>query len=294
MYVSLLLGSIAAALVYGALLADFTPGRLIQVIQGTAVVTMLLNGIAVWKQEPRSQRNARRTAAPTQASGNLVGFHLRQQRPTRLAAVGLGTLAFAMQDVMLEPYGGQVLACRERYDQAHGRHGWRLPVGFSLASHILGKGYDPFRMAAWGAMVGVPAFALVMAAAPLYAPLVFGLGTLLIGFAAGLFGHGTLTATMNSAPPEQRGLALGAWGAVQATAAGLGVASGGVIRDAVIAVMPSESPSAVTPYMAVYALEILLLLIAIAVMFTLMRSPSASTPPNPKLSNPIPAQKEMP
>ena len=27
----------------------------------------------------------------------------------RLIAVGVGTLAFSMQDVMLEPYGGQVL-----------------------------------------------------------------------------------------------------------------------------------------------------------------------------------------
>ena len=56
-----------------------------------------------------------------------------------------------------------------------------------------------------------------------------------IGFGAGLFGHGTLTATMNRAPKEQTGLALGAWGAVQATAAGVAVALGGVLRDIVAA-----------------------------------------------------------
>ena len=27
----------------------------------------------------------------------------------RLVAIGLGTMAFSMQDVLLEPYGGQVL-----------------------------------------------------------------------------------------------------------------------------------------------------------------------------------------
>ncbi|MCU0948744.1 MAG: PucC family protein, partial [Porphyrobacter sp.] len=43
MYVSLLLGSIVSALAFGAFLTDFTPGRLIQVIQGCAVVTVFLN-----------------------------------------------------------------------------------------------------------------------------------------------------------------------------------------------------------------------------------------------------------
>jgi hypothetical protein len=62
-------------------------------------------------------------------------------------------------------------------------------------------------------------------------PWLFALGVLLIGFGGGLFSHGTLTATMKLAPPSQVGLALGAWGAVQATAAGVAVATGGVMRD---------------------------------------------------------------
>jgi MFS transporter, BCD family, chlorophyll transporter len=51
MYVSLLLGSIVSALVFGVFLTDFSPGRLIQVIQGCAVVTVFLNLVATWKQE---------------------------------------------------------------------------------------------------------------------------------------------------------------------------------------------------------------------------------------------------
>ena len=53
MYVMLLLGMIASALLFGAALADFSPGRLVQVIQGAAVTTMLLNVTAMWKQETR-------------------------------------------------------------------------------------------------------------------------------------------------------------------------------------------------------------------------------------------------
>ncbi|MEO1613080.1 MAG: PucC family protein, partial [Pseudomonadota bacterium] len=58
MYVMLLVGMIVAALVFGALLEDYTPGRLIRVIQGAAVVTAALNLIAMWRQEPRDRARA--------------------------------------------------------------------------------------------------------------------------------------------------------------------------------------------------------------------------------------------
>jgi BCD family chlorophyll transporter-like MFS transporter len=94
--------------------------------------------------------------------------------------------------------------------------------------------------------------------------------TLLAGFGAGLFGHGTLTATMRSAPREQIGLSLGAWGAVQATAAGLAIAIGGVIRDVVLAA-PSVGATSASPYIPVFALEAALLLLAVLVALPLRR-----------------------
>lgn len=274
MYVALLFGSIVSALIFGALLADFTPGRLIQVIQGSAVAILVLNGIAVWKQE------ARGAARPLQGGQRdptfkeswacfIAGDKARQ----RLAAVGLGTLAFSMQDVMLEPYGGQILglAVSRTTLLTAAMAGGGL-VGFTLASYVLSRGFDPFRMAALGAWVGVPAFVMIIASGFAGMPVLFALGTLFIGFGAGLFGHGTLTATMSHAPPDQRGLALGAWGAVQATAAGVGVAMGGVIRDTVAALMPS---STLIPYVAVYTLEVILLLAAIVAMMRIIRSPTS-------------------
>jgi BCD family chlorophyll transporter-like MFS transporter len=274
MYVALLFGSIVSALIFGALLADFTPGRLIQVIQGSAVAILVLNGIAVWKQE------ARGAARPLQGAQRdptfkeswacfIAGDKARQ----RLAAVGLGTLAFSMQDVMLEPYGGQILglAVSRTTLLTAAMAGGGL-VGFTLASYVLSRGFDPFRMAALGAWVGVPAFVMIIASGFAGMPVLFALGTLFIGFGAGLFGHGTLTATMSHAPPDQRGLALGAWGAVQATAAGVGVAMGGVIRDTVAALMPS---STLIPYVAVYTLEVILLLAAIVAMMRIVQSPTS-------------------
>jgi MFS transporter, BCD family, chlorophyll transporter len=273
MYTMLLLGMIAAAFIYGALLADFSPGRLVQVIQGAAVVTIVLNGIAVWKQESRASAAAAR--AHQQAATFRDSWNAYIQGPNairRLIAVGLGTMAFSMEDVLLEPFGGQVLGLSvgdtTKLTAALALGGL---FGFGLASRVLSRGADPFKMASAGALVGIPAFLAVILAAPFSSALLFGFGTLMIGFGAGLFGHGTLTATMNASPKDQAGLALGAWGAVQASAAGVAIALGGILRDIVHSVAPNTSLGAAAGYDFVYALEIILLFATLITMLPLIR-----------------------
>lgn len=267
MYVMLLFGTIASALLFGILLADFSPARLVEVIQGAAVATIVLNAIALWKMEARgrSTKAAKRRQPTFQESWE--SYISGEQSMRRLVAVGLGTMAFSMADVLLEPYGGQILHLTvgdtTKLTAALAVGGL---FGFGLASRILSRGFDPFRMAGYGALVGIPAFLAVIAAAPFSSALLFGAGTLLIGFGAGLFGHGTLTATMNFAPQGQTGLALGAWGAVQASAAGVAIALGGIIRDLVATTAPQNSFGAAAGYVAVYSLEIVLLLATLVTM----------------------------
>ena len=104
-----------------------------------------------------------------------------------LTAVGLGTLAFSMEDVLLEPYGGQILhltvGSTTKLTATLALGGL---FGFALASRVLSRGADPFRMASAGALVGLPAFFAVIAAAPLQSAWPFGLGTFAIGFGGGL------------------------------------------------------------------------------------------------------------
>jgi MFS transporter, BCD family, chlorophyll transporter len=281
MYVMLLFGMIASALLFGALLVDFTPARLIQVIQGCAVATLVLNVIALWKQESRhSARNQTVRAQPTFRQA-WASFTENSTAIRRLVAVGLGTMAFSMEDVLLEPYGGQVLhlavSSTTKLTATLAIGGL---FGFALASRILGRGYDAFRMAMWGTLVGLPAFAAVIFAAPTQSMLLFGIGTALIGFGAGLFGHGTLTATMRSATDDQTGLALGAWGAVQATAAGVAVALGGIIRDVIHAVFPQFQPEQGVGYVTVYSLELVLLVATLVTMIPLLRRARATGAPS--------------
>ena len=167
----LLLGMVGGALTYGALLAHFTEIKLIQVIQGTALATMILNVVALWKQEARDPAlTAKDRVQPTfkQAWAN---FSEAPQANRRLLALGLGTVAFSMQDVLLEPYGGQVLHLTVGTTTflsallATGGLG-----GFGLAARLLGRGSDPYRLAAYGALNGLVAFSAVVFAAPLDSP----------------------------------------------------------------------------------------------------------------------------
>lgn len=150
-------------------------------------------------------------------------------------------------------------------------------AGLTLAARRLSRGADAHRVAGLGALVGIGAFACVIFSAPFGAAPLFGLGVVLIGFGGGLFAHGTLTASMALAKPEDRGLALGAWGASQATAAGLAIGFSGVVNDlvsslAVRGAFGEALADPVTGYGFVYAIEIVLLFATLVAIGPLVRS----------------------
>jgi BCD family chlorophyll transporter-like MFS transporter len=278
MYVMLLLGMVVAGLLFGLALRDFSQIKLIQVVQGAALLTMVVNLVALWKQEARNPANRARGEPRPSFRENWARFAARGRSIRFLVAVGLGTAAFNMQDIILEPYGGEIL---------------HLPVGattaltammaggalaaFGLAARALGRGSSPHRLAAWGVLAGLFAFSCVIFAEPLASPWLFRLGATCIGFGAGLFSVGTLTAAMNLETDGLNGLALGAWGAVQASCAGLAIAAGGAIRDLVSTLatqgaLGSALSSPATGYSFVYHLELYLLFATLIAIGPLVRS----------------------
>jgi BCD family chlorophyll transporter-like MFS transporter len=285
LHVMLLLGLVGSGFAFSLLLADFTETRLVQVVQGAAVVTVALNLVALWKQEAR---NPSRTSAdlPRPAFRDTWRAFIQQRGARRfLWTVGLGTAAFNMQDIVLEPYGGEILQLSVGATSAlTALLASGALLAFFLAARALSRGADPYRVAAYGAVAGLPAFSAVIFAAPLESALLFRAGTMLIGFGGGLFAVGTLTAAMGMERREHVGLALGAWGAVQATAAGLAIAAGGAVRDVVSSLathglLGSALASPVTGYSFVYHIEMYLLfaaLIAIGPLVKPMRQVQSS------------------
>jgi len=274
MYVMLLVGTVLSAWILGGLLHEFTPFKLVQVIQGCAVFTMVVNVIALWKQEARVRgtvpytKNERR---PLFRESWRV-FTEGGQAVRLLVAVGLGFFAFNMQDVLLEPYGAEILGLTV------GQTTWLTGImalggilAFALSARFLEQGLDPIRLAALGAVIGIGAFAVVTFAGPLNSVGIFRLGTFLIGVGEGFFGVGTLSAAMGLKDETQHGIALGAWGAVFATSEGLALASSGVVKDGVAHMMKlgmlSEGlavPS--VPYSVVYHIEIAVLFAALVAL----------------------------
>jgi MFS transporter, BCD family, chlorophyll transporter len=283
MYTMLLVGMIGFGTVFGVLLEGFKPSRLIQVVQGAALLTLVLNLAAAWKQEPRSgpkpraqgpSPDFRTTWARFAAAGHTVRF---------MVAVALGTAAFNMQDIILEPYGGEVLGLSVSATTAlTAMMAGGALAAFALGARALGRGFDPNRIAASGALVGLLAFSAVIFAEPLQSANLFRAGAVLIGFGGGLFSVGTLTHAMGLDGSGMNGLAVGAWGAVQATMAGVSIALGGAARDLVTGLATQGAlgdvlTSAATGYSFVYHIELYLLFATLIAVGPLVRRGQRST-----------------
>jgi BCD family chlorophyll transporter-like MFS transporter len=270
MYVTLLAGMFLSAIVFGLLLEDFTAKKLIQVVQGAAVVTVALNLLALWKQEQRDPKLTAHDKVHPDFRESWRAFMAGGRAARLLVAIGLGTAAFSMQDVLLEPYGGEVLGLTvSQTTLLTALLAGGTLIGLSWAARHLSRGGEVHRLAALGCVIGVFAFSFVIFAAPMNSPELFRVGTFLIGLGGGLFVVGTLTAAMALARDGFSGLAIGAWGAVTATATGVAVAVGGALRDIVggLAANGFFGDAFTGPeigYSVVYHIEILLLFMTMA------------------------------
>ena len=84
----LLLGMVGSAVVFGLTLRNFSEVRLIQVIQGSALVTMALNGIALWKQEARDPSRTRGNCEPAKPNRELAVVQQRTQIAPSIGGIG--------------------------------------------------------------------------------------------------------------------------------------------------------------------------------------------------------------
>lgn len=288
LYVMLLVGMLISGVVMGLILVDFDPVKLVGVVQGAAVLAIVLNMTALWKQEAQDlaltavgkPRPPFRQAWAEFSAGGRAG--------RLLVAVGLGAAAFSMQDVLLEPYGGEILGLSVGATTALTAL-WAAGTlaGLAFAARTLAGGGEPHRMAAHGLLWGVLAFAAVICAGAFNTTPLFCVGVFLIGLGGGIFSVGTLTSAMALARDGRSGIALGAWGAVQATAVGLAIFAGGGVRDIVSSLSASGllGPAMSTPataYGVVYHLEIGLLFAALVAIGPLARyAPASDSTPVP-------------
>ncbi|WP_006787316.1 BCD family MFS transporter [Thiorhodospira sibirica] len=280
LYVTLLLGMSASALLFGFFLEDFTHARLVAVVQGVAVVTVIINLLALWKQEAVNIKRAIADIPRPPFIDAWREFAAGGRASRLLVVVALATAGFNMQDLLLEPYGGQILGMTvAETTRLTAIYAAGTLLSFWASAYLLGRFGGSYHIAAYGALIGIAGLMGVILAASIDSGLVFRLGAGLIGFGSGFFVVGSLTAAMGLAKEGNSGLALGAWGAVQATTIGVSWALGGILKTLVagfserMAWTSTDIGHALMGYKFVYSLEILLLIAALVVIVPLVRNP---------------------
>lgn len=275
-HVVLIVGMLISALIFSGLLENFSAKRLIQVVQGAAAATIVFNMIALWKQEARQPSLTLPTKTVPSFKESWAKFKSESRSARLLVALGLGTIGFSMQDVLLEPYGGEIL--KLSVSQTTMLTAWFAAgtlLGFAIAGKVLASGMNAYRLSAFGMLIGVIAFGCVIFAAPMMSSNLFRVGAFLIGTGGGVFTVGTLIACMTLSDTSGSGLALGAWGAVQASTMGVGLAIGGIIRDGVGAMKATDfGPAFADPalgYSVVYHLDIAFLFAGLIAIGPLVR-----------------------
>lgn len=265
--VAALLGSVMGGGLLGRALEIYEPGRLVAVTLGTASVAFGLAVVAAVGQEPRTASIQSATQKARGASFQQAFREVILTDPqVRLFFIlvfftFIGTLA---QDALLEPYGALVLnmnvgqTTRLTVPWGLGVMGAMLLAGLLLIKRlgyltVLRLGIGASMLAFLGVI-----WAGVSGQADLFRNLV-----LVMGLGTGLAGAGLLTGALTFTTTIRAGLLMGVWGMANL----LGKAAGSVIGGSVVDVMYYFTQSRLAAYGAVFALEIGMLAVALALSF---------------------------
>jgi BCD family chlorophyll transporter-like MFS transporter len=285
MYLMLLVGMTVCSVAVSGLLQDYTPFKLIQVIQGTALVALFVNLVAIWKQEARDE--SMRPYVPGERKPLFLdawyAFVDGGSAVRLLVATGVGMFALNLQDVLLEPYGGEVLKLSvSETTWLTGVYTLGSLLALGLSAPMLSRGWSSVKVSWAGLLSGLVGFVLIIVAAPSASRWVFQGGTFIVGMAEAFFAVGTLAFAMSLRDRTQHGIALGAWGAVYAFGEGTGLALSGVLRDWVAHLVQSgritgSLATPAFPYLAVYYLEIIGVVVTVLLMIPLLRRTAQET-----------------
>ncbi len=271
LWIMLVLGTIVSSIIMGQLLIDYSHYRLIQVMQGSAVVFVVMAYIALFNQErlrPDGQiEGYNGEIRVRQTLGQSLRILVSQKPVLNLFIVlFIATLAFATHDVLLEPYGGQVLQMSiSATTQLTALWGVAMLISIALSGWLLWKGRSSVLLITAGVAVGAAGFLIISLSSNAALVNVFRLGVGLIGLGRGLFIVGSVALIMSLSDMSHAGLFLGLWGMMQAIAQGFGTIGGGLARD----IAQGISGSVASGYTFVYLSSLAMLGLTLIVLTAL-------------------------
>ncbi|MFC3580977.1 BCD family MFS transporter [Sphingomonas hylomeconis] len=281
-WIMMVAGIAVTAGVTGALIDPFSLQRLAIVASGVAGVAFSVAMLAIWGVERRPLLVAPTEERPLPSFGAALGEMLTDAEARRFTLfVFLSMLAYAMQDLILEPFAGLLFAFTPgQSTQLSGvQHG-----GVLLGMILVGVGGSAFggarrgHLRPWivagciGSAAALLGLALAASAGPGW-PLAANIA--LLGFANGVFAVaaiGAMMALAGAGGGGREGIRMGVWGAAQAIAFALG----GLIGALGVDIGRALGGSASATFGAVFVGEALLFLLAAALA---LRMPSHGSRP---------------
>lgn len=248
--------------------------RLFYTVVGLSVA---LVAAAVVGMEPRRRTAATEDDKPPTLRETIAVMTADRDSKIFFAVIALGIFGVNAQDVLLEPYGAQVLQM-SLADTTRLQPTWGSATLISMlfAGFVLARRISRKQMALTGAILSTLGLGLVIAAGNLGAD-VLRVGVFTLGMGNGIFAVGALSMMMDMTRPGQAATYLGVWGIAQALAQGVAGLTAGVGRAGLEVVTGRLSLA----YQGVFALEALAL-VATACLLLLM----GRTTPQPNAARP--------
>lgn len=271
LWVMLVLGTIAGSALIGQMLLVYSHYKLIQVMQGSAVIFVSLTFAAMYNQERLKPNGELEDVAEPVRVRESLQQSLRMlwaQAPLRnlFIVLFLATLGFGTHDVLLEPYGGQVLGMTvTQTTRLTILWGVGMLAAIALSAWLLWRGRSPVLLISIGCLLGIAGFLIVTLASNAEMVNPFRTGVFLIGMGRGSFIVGALALVMALVDNKHTGLFIGLWGISQALAQGFGTIGGGLVRD----IVNSLTNQVALGYAVVYGGSLSLLALATVLLLVL-------------------------
>lgn len=265
-WLMMIAGFVVTTALAGRFLDPYSPERLLAVTGTVCGIAMVVSLLAVWGMEPAATAAESRPAPKGSFRQALAQVWEEPEARRFTVFVFVSMLAYSAQDLILEPFGGQVfgLTLGETTKLASAQH-MGVFLGMILAALAGGVGNGRFgSLRAWtigGCIASAAALALLAAGGTVGPGFPLKAAYIALGVANGAFAAAAIATMMQLAGrgrDNREGMRVGLWGAAQAIAFGLGGLAGAAASDLARGLIASPGLA----YGAVFAGESLLFLIS--------------------------------
>ena len=264
-----LVGSVMGAGALGAALRNFDPARLTAIALVTMSVVLTLTILAALGQESnlKTSQVAVQTARSLPFRQALHELVLADAQVrlffTLILFAFIGTLA---QDVLLEPYGGLVLGMSpSATTRLTAYWGVGVLVAMLLCGGLLLRFFSFLTILRIGLVASALAFGSVIFIGLTGNAELFRTWVAVMGFGTGIAGAGMLTGLAHFTTTVRAGMLMGVWGMANL----LGRAAGSIIGGVVVQSLQWITGSALVGYTTVFAIEVVMLIVALLLSFRL-------------------------